>query len=742
MFTHTATTDKAPVVFAFTGGGSQYPNMARSLYETQPVFRKVLDRGFEWLKRKTDIDYKSIIFPPAGQEEAVVERMGQTATQLPLIFLVEVGLAELWQSWGVKPEAFVGHSLGENTAACVAGVLSFEDALGLVLLRGQLIETTEEARMVSVQLPRARLEPLLEGKLDVATVNAPDLCVVSGTMAAVEWLEEKLTQMDVDFRRLKIKAASHTRTLDPILDDFRAYLKSVKLSAPKIPIVSNRTGQWLTEEQATSPDYWTEHLRNTILFADCVQTLMAKPERVILEVGPGRTLSSLVRGHPSTKPTTNVVTSLPHPSEDVPADVHMTTAFGRLWASGADVDIASRYGDEARQRVELPSYAWQHQPYWIDAGPLEAPQEDLRHLERLEDTQDWWYRPYWSQQALDDGDEIGNESWLIFLDEAGVGVKLAERLRGRGDRVVVVHAGDAYHRKSADEYTIVPERGREEYDVLIQDLVSSGRTPSRIIHMWLVTQTESFRMGSSFFHRNQEQGFYSLLFLAQSITDENLPKPIQLTVVTSDMQRVGDEALRYPEKSTVLGPVRVIPRELEGMTCSCIDVELPEARGLLDLLPLPRLGRPNGQTNGVAHKPATVDEVAEQVEREVMQATSNATVAFRHGQRFIQKYVRRRPRPSPETSLALKPKGVYMITGGLGGIGLTFAEHLAHKYQAKLILLGRTELPERSGWDVWIKLHGEDERTSRKLLKVKALEAAGAEVMVGAADVTDIEAMR
>ncbi|MEM7674541.1 MAG: SDR family NAD(P)-dependent oxidoreductase [Myxococcota bacterium] len=742
VFTHTATTDKAPVVFAFTGGGSQYPNMARSLYETQPVFRKVLDRGFAWLKTKTDIDYKAIIFPPAGEEKAIVERMGQTATQLPLIFLVEVGLAELWQSWGVKPEAFVGHSLGENTAACVAGVLSFEDALGLVLLRGQLIETTEEARMVSVQLPRARIEPLLEGKLDLATVNAPDLCVVSGTMAAVEWLEEKLTQMDVDFRRLKIKAASHTRTLDPILADFRAYLASVKLSPPKTPIVSNRTGQWLTDEQATSPDYWTEHLRNTILFADCVQTLMAKPERVIVEIGPGRTLSSLVRGHPSTKPTTNVITSLPHPSEDTPADVHMMTALGRLWASGADIDISTRYGDEARQRVELPTYAWQHQPYWIDAGPAEVPQEDLRHLERLEDPQDWWYRPYWSQQALDDGDAIGSQTWLIFLDEAGVGAKLAERLRGRGDRVVVVHAGDAYHRKSADEYTMVPERGREEYDALIQDLVSSGRTPSRIVHMWLVTQTESFRMGSSFFHRNQEQGFYSLLFLAQSITDENLPKPIQMTVVTNDMLRVGDEALRYPEKSTALGPVRVIPRELEGVTCSCIDVELPATKGLLELLPLPKLGLTNGQSNGAAYKPSSADDVAEQLEHEVMQATSNATVAYRNGQRFIQKYVRRRPKAKPDAQLALKPKGVYMITGGLGGIGLTFAEHLAQKYQARLILLGRTELPERSGWDVWIKLHGEEERTSRKLLKVKALEAAGAEVLVGAADVTDIEAMR
>ena len=742
VHTQTATSDKSPVVFMFPGGAAQYPNMARALYEKEARFKAALDRGFEWLEDKTGTDYKALVFPPAGQEDAAREKLRETPIQLPLIFLVEVALAELWQSWGVKPEALIGHSLGENAAACVAGVLSFEAGLGLVLLRGQLLQKAEEARMVSVQLPRAELEPLLQGRLDIATVNAPDLCVVSGTVADVEWLEAKLDSMEVDYRRLKIKAASHTRTLDPVLPEFRAYLESITLSKPNIPFVSNRTGEWITDEQATDPEYWVAHLRNTILFADGVQTLLDKPDRVFLEVGPGRTLSSLVRGHPGTKPTSNVVNALPHPDEDVAADVHVITALGRLWASGADVDLGARYEGEARQRIELPTYAWQHQPYWIDAAPLVEQQDDLRHLERLEDAQDWWYRPFWSQQSLDDVGDERQQTWLIFLDEAGMGARLADRLRSRGHHVVVVHAGDAYHRKSADEYVLVPERGREEYDVLIQDLVSSGRTPTRIVHLWMATITESFRMGSSFFHRNQEQGFYSLMFLAQAIADENLPRPMHITVVSSDMQKVGGEALRYPEKATLLGPVKVIPRELEGVTCASIDVELPGAKGLLDLLPLPKITLTNGKANGIGQRPMVIDDVVDQIERELMQPAANEIVAYRYGQRFLQKYVRRRPKAETGSAPALKKGGVYLITGGLGGIGLTFAEHLARKYQARLVLIGRTELPEKGGWDVWIKLHGEEERVSQKLLKLKAIEAAGAEVLVGASDVTDIETMR
>ena len=568
VFTQTATASEAPVVFMFPGGAAQYPNMAKGLYDGEPKFRQTMDRGFDWLRERTGVDYKALLFPADGDLEAVKEKLGETPIQLPLIFLVEVALAELWRDWGVEPEALIGHSLGENAAACVAGVLTFEAGLGLVLLRGQLLERAESARMVSVQLPRAELEPLLEGKLDVATVNAPDLCVVSGTVAAVEWLEEKLGSMEVDCRRLKIKAASHTRTLDPVLPDFRAYLQSITLSEPKIPFVSNRTGTWITHAQATDPEYWVSHLRNTILFADGVETLLETPDRVFLEVGPGRTLSSLVRGHPGTKPTTNVINTLPHPDEDVAADVYATTALGRLWASGAAVDIGARYEGEARQRVELPTYAWQHQPYWIEPAPIAEQQDDLTHLSRLESVDDWWFKPFWGQESVDDLGDDGNQTWLIFLDEAGVGAKLAHRLRGHGHHVTVVHAGDAYFRKSADEYVLVPERGREEYDALIRDLVGSGRTPTHIVHLWTVTVTESFRMGSSFFHRLQEQGFYSLLFLAQSIADENLPRPMQLTVVTNGMAQVADEALPYPEKATLLGPVKVVPRELEGLTCA------------------------------------------------------------------------------------------------------------------------------------------------------------------------------
>jgi len=285
------------VVFKFPGGGAQYAGMARDLYETEPVFADWMDKGLAVLEPQLDYDTRALWLPPKGAEAAANEALKKPSVQLPLIMITEYALAKLYESWGVTPAALVGHSMGENTAAALAGVMSFEECIGLVLLRGQLFDTIAPGGMLSVPLAEGDLRPLLTGDLDMASVNAPGLCVVSGPDAALKNLAERLAAAGVETQRVAIDIAAHSRMLEPILGRFGDCLRRVRLNPPQVPIISNTTGVELTAAQAVDPEYWVQHLRNTVNFQPCMATLMATGPRVFVEMGPGRALSSLAQAN-------------------------------------------------------------------------------------------------------------------------------------------------------------------------------------------------------------------------------------------------------------------------------------------------------------------------------------------------------------------------------------------------------------------------------------------------------------
>ena len=253
VFTHDYLGEDPEVVFMFPGGGAQYAGMARDLYATEPVFADWMDKGLAVLQPKLDYDIRALWLPEAGAEAAADERLKRPSVQLPLIMITEYALAQLYMSWGVSPAALVGHSMGENTAACLAGVIWFEDCIGLVHLRGTLFDTIAPGGMLSVPLAEADLRPYLTGDLDLASVNAPGLCVVSGPDAALVALAETLAQVDVETQRVAIDIAAHSRMLEPILARFGAYLAGIRLNAPQIPIISNRTGVRLTDARGDEP---------------------------------------------------------------------------------------------------------------------------------------------------------------------------------------------------------------------------------------------------------------------------------------------------------------------------------------------------------------------------------------------------------------------------------------------------------------------------------------------------------
>ncbi|MGL4321774.1 MAG: acyltransferase domain-containing protein, partial [Paracoccaceae bacterium] len=517
VFTHDHLGDTPEVVFMFPGGGAQYAGMARDLYETEPVFADWMDQGLAILQPKLDYDIRALWLPAKGDEAAANAELKRPSVQLPLIMITEYALAQLFISWGVQPAVLVGHSMGENTAACLAGVMSFADCIGLVHLRGRLFDTVPAGGMLSVPLSEADLRPYITGDLDMASVNAPGLCVVSGPDAALDALADTLGKAEVETQRIAIDIAAHSRMLEPILADFERYVRSIMLSAPTMLIISNRTGMALTDAQATDPAYWVAHLRGTVMFQGCMDTLQASPRRVYLEMGPGRALSSLAQANGVA--AGQVIAALRHPDQQMADDAWHVLTMARLWACGVCVDWEPIWAGARRNRVVLPTYPFQRKEYFIAPGTAQAATETALPR-RSDDIATWGWRSHWqSRAALCDVDVTGDlaeappQSWLLFLDDAGLGTAAAERLRRAGHRVVTVRPGDAFAR-AKDGYVLTPERGREGYDLLIRDLVATGQVPTRIGHFWGVTAEESHRPGSSFLHRNIEQGFYALMFLA------------------------------------------------------------------------------------------------------------------------------------------------------------------------------------------------------------------------------------
>ncbi|MFL6262096.1 MAG: SDR family NAD(P)-dependent oxidoreductase [Thermoanaerobaculia bacterium] len=698
--------------FLFSGQGAQYPGMGRGLYAAEPLFRETVDRCCERLLPLLGLDLRELLFAAETDEKAAeaAERLGQTRFTQPALFVVEYALARLWMSWGIEPKAMMGHSIGEYVAACLAGVFPLDDALALVAERGRLMQSLPSGAMLAVPLAEAEVAPLLGPGLSLAAVNAPDRCVVSGPHEAVEALRAALEARGVGARPLHTSHAFHSTMMEPILEPFVQRFAGIRLQPPQIPYVSNVTGTWITPEEATDPAYWARHLRQAVRFADGVRELCAEPGRVLLEVGPGTTLATLVRQHPDAGSNRGVLSSLRHPKDRKEDLAVLLKTLGQLWLRGIAPDWSGFHAGERRRRVPLPTYPFERQRYWVErsAGGLgQAAPADTR---KKQDVADWFYLPYWkpaatptpSPEALEQGGR-----WLLFLDEAGVGERAAARLAAEGRRVLTVRAGEGFRRLDEGSWEIAPGR-RDDYDALLKDLAADGNLPDRVLHLWNLGPA-----GPGDLDRLPERSFWSLLYLAQAFGRNSVSQRVHLAVVSSQMQRVAGEERLVPERAMLLGPVKSISQEYPNVRCASVDVALPASDALVGRL---------------------IAEAAAEPARPV--------VAYRNGGRWVQSYEAVRLEPADAGAVRLRERGVYLITGGLGGLGLTFAEFLARDYRARLVLLGVSALPGRESWDEWLAAHGEGDRVSRRIRKLRELEALGAEVLAVSADVADRERMR
>ena len=369
---HNATPRK--VAFQFSGQGTQFVEMGKHLYDFEPIYRSTVDVSAELLRPMLSLDLRDLIFADPD-DAAAATKLERTEFAQPAIYVTELALTDLWRSWGVTPMAMVGHSLGEYVAATLAGVFSRSDALRLVALRGKMMQALENGAMISVPLDEAAVAQYVTADVCVAALNSPRASVLSGPVSAIAALESQLEQAGIATRRLRTSHAFHSVMMEPMLAGFEAAVAKLALHTPTLPFVSGVTGQWITAEEATSAKYWARQCRQPVRFRAALETLLAKDVNLLLEIGPGKTLSSLALQQVSTDRRIPAISSFTQTET-------IQQAVAALWAAGVSPDWTAFYANEDRLRVSLPTYPFERKLHWV-----EPPAKELKLTGTIEKLQ-------------------------------------------------------------------------------------------------------------------------------------------------------------------------------------------------------------------------------------------------------------------------------------------------------------------------------------------------------------------
>ncbi len=694
--------EQGKVAFLFPGQGQQFAGMAASLYTEDVSFRAEVDKGLALLPAEIAQEVRiAICGNQAGNEELSAM---PTGTAQPLLFLVEYALAMRWIDIGVKPSLLLGHSLGELTAATVAGVFSFEDGLKLAAARGELMQEMAEGAMLVVSLPVDEASLYLRGDLWVAGENSPKLTVISGTPSAVDEVERRLSGARVATVRLHNDRAFHSPHMAEASARFHAVVASAERHAPSIPWLSNVSGTWITPQEAMSPEYWADQMISRVRFTENA-ALLANRGYFLLEAGPGDALASLVRQQDR---SLSSASSLGGPNRRSDGLRSFVEAAARVWESGCNLCWERLPGrrSAAPRKIALPTYPFERERYWVErthgigtTGHKTDSSIQRGSLEKRSDASSWFYLPTWqrtpaaTQMHRSSSDAV--TTWLILEDirgdERSFGKLLSARLEQNGKRILLLPAS-LTSRDNLESFW------NEHHDAI-------AGTKIGLICCWTL--------------RGVEIELYARLLVLLQTAQIARVRFAQVEFLIDEFVEVNGENVEDVQRSVVEGLARILPAEFAGLPVRITDP---------------------GPLSFASDKSQSISSVLDSIAREIATVPErDEIVAYRAQTRWQQ--VWQPVRLQSHAGSKLRTGGTYVITGGIGGIGYVLARHLLGKYNAKVALLGRTELPIRERWEDWLSEHGPGDRVSRRIQRAKELAELGGELLVLSADVADRTAM-
>jgi phthiocerol/phenolphthiocerol synthesis type-I polyketide synthase E len=690
------------VAFLFPGQGLQFPGMAAALYMEDRQFHERVDLGFALLPGELASAIREAIDASPSGDAGTDSWAIPTSVAQPLLFLLEFALAERWRQAGISPDFLLGHSLGELTAAAVAGVFTFEDGLRLAVERGRLMQDTFEGAMLAVSLPAGDIGQVLRDDLWIAAANGPRLTVLSGSADVVKEAESRFAASRVATVRLRTDRAFHTPHMTDAAARFKTAVAAIERRVPSIAWLSNVSGTWITPGEATSPQYWADQITSPVRFTENA-AILAKLGCFLLEIGPGDALVTLVRQHDRSLSGASSLGSTNRRGDDLRAFLE---SAARLWEYGIDLrwEALPHRGPWRRQKIALPTYPFERERYWVEAThTLQADtarrtdtgRENTSRKKRS-DLASWFYSPVWqrtpSASLMLSRRSEAAATWLVLDDQLGFSNRLAVRLARDDDRVIHLPA-HAVSQKDLESFW-------KEY----RDLIAAG--PFHLVCCWTL--------------RGTAIDLYPALLLLLQTAQIAKVRFAQMEFLADELMEVNGESVEEPERAVAEGLARIIPAEFAGVPVRFTDP---------------------GKLDQVTSKEEWLERKAELLVGEFDTVpTYGLTVAYREQKRWQQVWQPIRLAAVEFSKFRLG--GTYVITGGMGGLGYLFARYLLGRFGAKVALVGRTVLPPRERWEEWLTEHGSSNAVSKRIQRAKDLEQAGGEVLVLSADSGDSSAMQ